>query len=189
MSEETSNPPPEYSPSLSQVVEFNAARRECRSIIENGRDLAGVDQLKWEYEAKRWANVVRPRLDQVITDRRKSGAPDEHLAMLARERSIIDNEWKLVCEYREIVADQFSPAGVQSKARKAGETGKQPLLVKWLEKRFEGKPVPSPSFEPRKPLISKALAENHGLGGTLDDATMQKAIETYNAGASKNDPK
>jgi len=78
------------------MIEFNRARGECRGIIEMGRDLAGVNQIKWDYEAKRWADVVRPRLDQVITDRRKSGAPNEHLAMLARELAEFDAEFKLV---------------------------------------------------------------------------------------------
>lgn len=168
---EASNPP-EYSPSLSDVVEFNAARRECHSIIDRGRD-PGVDQLTWEYEAKRWAHVVRPRLDQVITDRRKSGAPDEHLAKLATLAAMLDAEFKLVCARRVDIGQ------LGSVAAKKQPTGKVPVLTEWLREIFSGNPVPSPSHCPRKELIGKAIKELPALCRSLDEKTMNRAIKEY----------
>ena len=70
-------------------------------------------------------------------------------------------------------------------------TGKWPVVVEWLKARFAGKPVPEPALAPRKALIAEAIKALSVLGGKLDDDTMKRAIEAYNANvtAGQSDPK
>ena len=58
--------------------------------------------------------------------------------------------------------------------------GKVPVLIEWLHKKYEGKPVPDPSFAPRKTIRADALKENPVLGNILDEGTLKKAIDEYN---------
>jgi hypothetical protein len=71
--------------------------------------------------------------------------------------------------------------------RKSG-TGKRPLVIEWLQKRFGGEPVPEPSHAPRKALIAEAIKALPALGGSLDAGTMKRAIDEYDA-AVGHDPK
>jgi hypothetical protein len=62
--------------------------------------------------------------------------------------------------------------------------GKVPLLIEQFKLMFpEG--VPPPSQQPRKPLAGELIRTIPALGGNLDQATLKKAIDTYNASLSK----
>jgi len=65
---------------------------------------------------------------------------------------------------------------------------KQELLKDWLREKFDGGPVPEPKFECRKDLINSAINDIQKLRGKCDEATMKKAIDSYNTDI-RNDPK
>jgi len=64
--------------------------------------------------------------------------------------------------------------------------GKQPLAIELLRKRFDGKPVPDPALCPRKALLAELRCSHKSLA-SLDDDTLKKSIERYNA-STRNDP-
>jgi hypothetical protein len=70
---------------------------------------------------------------------------------------------------------------VKLEKREKPRTGKYLLVAQFLEERFPGVGVPDPAIEPRKRLITDALAALPKLGGKLDEATMDKAIKLHNA--------
>jgi hypothetical protein len=82
----------------------------------------------------------------------------------------------------------IAPEQTANASRATQSTGKTPIIVEWLKKKFDGKMLPPPSHQPRKALIDEALKALPALGGKLDDATMKKAIVEYNASISR-DPK
>jgi len=58
--------------------------------------------------------------------------------------------------------------------------GKQPRILKYLSEHFPNG-VPEPGLYPRKTLQFEILEKDPGLR-PLDEATLKKAIEKYNAG-------
>ena len=64
--------------------------------------------------------------------------------------------------------------------------GKQPLVIELLRKRFGGELVPDPAHCPRKLLLAE-LRSSHKSLGSLNDDTLKKSIDRYNA-SIRNDP-
>jgi hypothetical protein len=62
--------------------------------------------------------------------------------------------------------------------------GKVPLLIERFKVMFPGG-VPPKSQEPRQSLASKLISTTPALNKSLDQATLKKAIETYNASLAK----
>lgn len=86
-----------------------------------------------------------------------------------------------------MTAGELADKKVCAEKRK-DRVGKWPLIIDWLRTRFNGEAVPGPSHAPRKALIAEAIIALPLLGGKLDESTMKRAIDEYNA-AVGHDPK
>ncbi len=88
------------------------ADRHCYEAIRKGRNVKGVDQKRWAFEAKRWSEVLRPELKHAFTKCRDVGMPPDKLADLDRRITKLDCEWSLVSQYRDGVSSTDVAAAI-----------------------------------------------------------------------------
>jgi hypothetical protein len=74
---------------------------------------------------------------------------------------------------------KLNVAKPNTKALASGSVGKQPRILKYLSEHFPAG-VPEPGLYPRKTLQFEILEKDSGLR-PLDQGTLKKAIEKYNA--------
>jgi hypothetical protein len=91
-------------------IEFDQAAQQCREVIRKGQNVKGVDQRRWEYETKRWSEVLRPELEHAFTKCRDVGTPADKLADLDKRIKKLDCEWSLVCQFRQNISSKRVPA-------------------------------------------------------------------------------
>jgi hypothetical protein len=81
--------------------------------------------------------------------------------------------WAATSEMRRQATNEKTGGAVE------GGRGKQARIIKYLADRFPDG-VPGPAFQPRNALKADVLRADPTLG-RLDEATLKKAIDTYNA--------
>jgi hypothetical protein len=134
------------------------------------------------------AFVERKKLEAYLESSDREKIADAVIAHCWVPRVIADNILRLNKVERDWTAASIVPSEGRSPTSQAGvpkaDRGKVPLVIKLLAEKFPiakyPNGVPSAPEAPRKAMIRDLLDSAPALGGTLDEGTLKKAIDTYN---------
>jgi len=113
--------------------------------------------MRWALEAKRWSEVLRPRLWKAFAKCEGAGMHADKLGVLRTRIKKLETKWKLVCEYRNGLALAPTAKAASVDPFKTGASGR-PSAASLVEAEAERR-IANGEVTPAASLISPSNAK------------------------------
>lgn len=109
--------------------------------------------MRWALEAKRWSEVLRPRLWKAFAKCEGAGMHADKLGVLRTRIKKLETKWKLVCEYRNGLALAPTAKAASVDPFKTGASGR-PSAASLVEAEAERR-IANGEVAPREDDLAK----------------------------------
>jgi hypothetical protein len=119
--------------------------------------------MRWALEAKRWSEVLRPRLWKAFAKCEGAGMHADKLGVLRTRIKKLETKWKLVCEYRNGLALAPTAKAASVDPFKTGASGR-PSAASLVEAEAERR-IANGEVAPREDDLAKFSRDLAALVG------------------------